>query len=243
MPPHSRSVTWHSQFRWWICCITELRSTGSGKLCACWHCWLYVIDLTVKHRRFKCTSSPLCPAIFHQFHSFPIQLPASLWRTWTRNLSRTFRILSQKLLSIPHSPVLRDPACMSALRLRLSCLVSCTIRTLQTASPPGPSTRTTSHAIHNSDYSSQTEYDSPTVYEHWCKNFRKLGWPYPEKPDPSLSESPTQARATLPPSPSPSQDDYLAMPVCAFLEMPSQPMHSQMYGGFRHGNSNSMTKT
>ncbi len=111
--------------------------------------------------------------------------------------------------------------------------LSCVLynQNLANSQSPGPSTRTTSHAIHNSDYSSQTEYDSPTVYEHWCKNFRKLGWPYPEKPDPSLSESPTQARATLPPSPSPSQDDYLAMPVRAFLEMPSQPMHSQMYGG------------
>lgn len=73
---------------------------------------------------------------------------------------------------------------------------------------------------------SQTEYDSPTAYSQWCRNFRQMGYPYPEKPDPVT---------TTPAASSPHQDLKLettepyrfATPVRALMEMPSQPFDSQ----------------
>ncbi|PBK58313.1 hypothetical protein ARMSODRAFT_1084128 [Armillaria solidipes] len=101
-------------------------------------------------------------------------------------------------------PVSTSPSSHSSLSAAANCLVS----------------------VKRPDDWSQTEYDSPTAYSQWCRDFRKRGYPFPEKSDPVT---------TTPAAPSPHQDLKLettepyrfATPVRALMEMPSQPFDSQ----------------
>ncbi len=137
--------------------------------------------------------------------------------------------------------------CFSVYMLGHAQLNGCPSPASSAAAFPSMSTPPSKVTIQKSDSDdwSQMEYDSPTTYQHWCESFRNLGWPYPEKLNPP---SPTPHTDVPSQAGSPEVDHFkttsrtpdsdfqlktttycLPMPVCAFIEMPSQATESQSY--------------